>query len=163
MSRLRRPMRFARLPLRVRLTIAFATVMAVLLASAGAILYGQFAHDLDADIDSSLQAQAVDVAALVEEGAKPGVVSTSGERLAQIYAGDGGVLGSTRHVGSTRLLTFDEARRAAARKVQVARRRVGDDDVRVRAVPVKQRGVVGLPAPAAARQVSAVAVGESLE
>src|SRR4051795_11010239 len=94
----RRLTRFARLPIRARLTIAFIAVMAIVLATAGAVLYGQFSHDLDSDIDGSLRAQAIDVAALVA-GRGPQAVHVSGQRLAQVYASDGRIL-ATNEAGA---------------------------------------------------------------
>src|SRR5439155_8144558 len=152
MARVRWPTLFARLPIRARLTIAFAIVMSALLTSAGVIVYGQFAHDLDADIASALDAQVVDIAALVEAGARPGVIETSGERLAQIYAADGRVLASTTRAAGERLLTDREARRAVHHRLVIGRRSVGGPDVRVHAAPVRRTG----------QATEAVAVAESL-
>ena len=76
--------RAERLPIRVRLTIAFAAVMAAVLAAAGVFLYSQFAADLDAQLDAALRAEATDLAALVEQGGA-GAVTVSGEPLAQVF------------------------------------------------------------------------------
>ena len=54
-----------RVPLRWRLTLAFAGVMAVLLAVTGAFLYVRLGNTLDEQIDQSLRARADDVAVLV--------------------------------------------------------------------------------------------------
>ena len=43
------------LPLRLRLTLAFALVMAVLLGATGLLVYDFFRSDLNNNIDSSLQ------------------------------------------------------------------------------------------------------------
>jgi two-component system, OmpR family, sensor kinase len=152
MARVRRPTLFARLPIRARLTIAFATVMAALLTSAGVIVYGQFSQDLDADIASALNAQVRDIAALVEAGASPNVILTSGERLAQIYAADGRVLASTTRLAGARLLSDRAARSALQHRLVIERLSVGGDDVRVHATPVRQNG----------QATQAVAVAESL-
>ena len=137
MARPRWLTRYARLPIRARLTIAFIAVMAIVLATAGVVLYGQFAHDLDADINSSLDAQAVDVAALVE-GRGPQAVHVSGQRLAQVYSADGRVLATTEAARGLRLLTVDQARAAAHGTLRIKRRTVASSNLRVRAVPARR-------------------------
>ena len=152
MARLRLPTHFARLPLRVRLTIAFAAVMTVVLGTAGVILYGQFASDLDADIDSALGSQAHDIAALVAAGRGASAVDSSGERFAQIYARDGAVLASTPRARGIRLLTTDQARRAARGELKAGDTAIAGVRARVRARAVRTPG-----------DPAAVAVAETLE
>ena len=53
-----------RLPIRWRLTLAFAGVMAILLAGLIAFLYFHFRSDLDYNIDQSLRARAQEIAGL---------------------------------------------------------------------------------------------------
>ncbi len=142
--------RFARLPIRARLTTAFIAVMAIVLAIAGVVLYTQFSHDLDADIDSSLDAQAIDVAALVA-GRGSDAVHVSGQRLAQVYASNGRILATTDAAAGIRLLTVEQARAAAHGDVRIKRRTVASSNLRVRAVPAR-RG-----------DDEAVAVAQSLE
>jgi signal transduction histidine kinase len=144
--------RFARLPIRIRLTIAFAVVMAVVLGAAGAILYVQFQRDLDGELDAALKAQATDIRALVEAGSGPGVVASSSERLAQIYAPDGRVLSSTPAAARLRLLTPAQVRQAARAPVRIDRISLSGKDARVRALPTRHRGLT-----------VAVAVGDFLE
>ena len=55
----------ARAPLRLRLTLAFAVVMAALLSAMGIFLYLRLGSALDRTIDQSLRSRADDVAALV--------------------------------------------------------------------------------------------------
>jgi signal transduction histidine kinase len=55
------------LSLRLRLTLAFALVMAVLLVGAGFYIYARVASDLDAGINRALNARVTDVAALVNQ------------------------------------------------------------------------------------------------
>src|SRR4051794_28300903 len=121
MTRPRWVARFARLPIRIRLTIAFAVVMAAVLGAAGVVLYAQFQRDLDGELDSGLKAQAADIGALVKAGNGPGVVASSRERLAQIYAPDGRVLSSTPAAARLRLLTRAQARQAARVPVRIER------------------------------------------
>jgi signal transduction histidine kinase len=134
----RRPLsRFLRLPIRARLTIAFATVMLVVLAGAGAFLYAQFRKDLDAQIGSALRSDDSDVTALVKVG-RLGAISTSGLGLAQVYDADGEILASSLKARNVRLLTRGEAKRASRRTEQIARRELTSEEVvRIRAVPVR--------------------------
>src|SRR6201991_3947219 len=46
-----------RLPIRVRVTLAFAGVMALVLAAAGLFIYLRLAHELDATINQGLRAR----------------------------------------------------------------------------------------------------------
>jgi two-component system, OmpR family, sensor kinase len=57
----------SRLPLRVRLTAAFAVAMAVVLILAGSFAYFRVRSDLDSGIDDSLDARAAAVSALVAQ------------------------------------------------------------------------------------------------
>ena len=56
-----------RVPIRVRLTLAFAGVMAVVLGATGLFLYLRFATALDETIDEGLQTRLADVRALVRQ------------------------------------------------------------------------------------------------
>jgi two-component system, OmpR family, sensor kinase len=145
--------RFARLPIRIRLTIAFAAAMAAVLAAAGVITFEQFEGDLDGEIDTALKAQAADIAALVGAGRSPEVVASSRERLAQIYAPDGRVVASTPAAASLRLLTRAQVRRAARAPLRVARLRLPGGDARVRALPARHPS----------GKTATVAVGDFLE
>jgi two-component system OmpR family sensor kinase len=148
MARPRRLMRFARLPIRVRLTIAFAGVMAAVLGAAGVFLYEQYVSDLDAQIDAALHVQADGVEALVDAGGT-GAVASSGAPLVQLYAADGRLLASTRDADGGRLLTVAEAARAAQAPIVIDRRTLASETARVRAVPAPRRQL-------------AIAVGTSL-
>jgi two-component system OmpR family sensor kinase len=153
MDRPRWGARFALLPIRIRLTIAFGVAMAAVLGAAGAILYAQFQGDLDAELDAALRAQAADIGALVEAGRGPGVVALSRERLAQIYAHDGRVLASTPAAARLRLLTRAQVRQAARAPVRIERLKLPGADARVHALPARHPS--GMTA--------AVAVGDFLE
>jgi two-component system, OmpR family, sensor kinase len=125
----------ARLPLRTRLTIASATVMTTVFATAGLFLYGQFKHDLDAELGDALRAQAIDIAALVEAGHGRDVVTTSGERYAQIYETDGRIIATTSAASTLRLLDSRQLRDAARRPLAIDRIRRNGIDLRVQARP----------------------------
>lgn len=143
----------ARLPIRLRLTIAFVGVIAVMLAATGAFLYVRFDRDLEDTIDSGLSARVSDVVALArEERAAKDLLADSGERYAQIYAADGRVLASTRSLRRNRLLSGGDVR-AARSDPLVANRRLPGEGGRIRAAPATIRG--GRPV--------VVAVGEALD
>ena len=106
-----------RLPLRARLTLAFATVMAVLLAVVGVYLYARLQGTLDEQLDHTLRARADEVAALV---GRTDLKLSGGPRLgdpeesfAQVLSADGAVRDATTpSLGAQPLLTPDQLARA---------------------------------------------------
>jgi heavy metal sensor kinase len=149
---LRRPA-FRRLPIRLRLTIAFAGVLTVVLGASGVVLYTEFERDLDEVIDRDLNARAADMAALVSRAGDPQrALEESGERLAQIYRPGGRLLASTAAFSGTRALSVPQARQAARQAVQIDRVETPIGAARLRAVPAS----VGIEGPVA------IAVGEPL-
>src|SRR4051812_47344798 len=122
------------LSLRLRLTIAFAGVMAAMLAAAGVFLYVQFRRDLQSTIDAGLRARTGDiVATAADETDADQLLRESDERLAQPYAVDGRLLASSTGVRGARLLTPAQARRAARTPLTVARRALPGGSARIRA------------------------------
>ena len=104
----------SRVPLRVRLALAFALAMAVLLALVGSLLYVRLGDSLQEQVDDSLETMVLSSAALV--GASGGDLSN-----AQFSAEEGFVqlLGPGRRVQTippfeARLITEDEERRASS-------------------------------------------------
>ena len=74
---------FRRLPIRLRLTVAFAGVLTSVLAVGGLLLFTQFRGDFDNVIDESLGTRAADAAALVATSgphAAPNSAGTSSRR-----------------------------------------------------------------------------------
>jgi two-component system OmpR family sensor kinase len=146
---------WARVPLRIKLTLAFAGVMAVLLAAASVTLSLLSARNLDRAIDAGLAARAGDAAAIVGDDPRPGRLARSGEELAQVIGGDGRVLDTTPDAGGTPLLNPEELERARAGGLVTDRPERGggpEEGFRLlaRAVPEAGDGAV-------------VVVGESLE
>jgi two-component system OmpR family sensor kinase len=142
-----------RLPIRLRLTIAFAGVLAAVLGAAGVVLYTELAQDLDDTIDAELRHRTVDFVALVgDERVAAEALAEGGEPLTQLYDPSGRLIASTRQLAATRLLNVPEVRRAAREPVMVERRPTQSGDVRVLA----QR------APTAADREVVAAVGNSL-
>jgi two-component system, OmpR family, sensor kinase len=131
---------FRRLPIRLRLTIAFAGVLTVVLGASGWVLYTEFERDLNEVIDRDLSARAADMAALVSEGSDAqGALENSGERLAQIYRPGGVLIASTGEFSRTRALTERQVRGAARSPLQVDRTDTPVGSARLRAVPTNAR------------------------
>jgi two-component system, OmpR family, sensor kinase len=143
---------FRRLPIRIRLTIAFAGVLGALLLAGGIVLFAQFESYVDRGIDRDLNARTADAVALVSHGgASRAVLGSSGEPLAQLFDARGNVVASTRRLGQARLLTPAEARVAGAGGARRSRVNTPAGPARVVARPVNSAG----------RQLT-VAVAESL-
>jgi signal transduction histidine kinase len=125
---------WARIPLRVKLTLAFTGVMAVLLTGAGIGLSVLVARNLDRAIDAGLAARSGDAAALAASGRLAG----SGEAVAQVVDREGQVLDRTAGAGSAPLLTPGELRIAARRPLVVDRKEArGGESLRLYARPAR--------------------------
>src|SRR3954451_14337755 len=94
----------AGLPLRIKLTLAFTGVMAVLLAAAGIALSLLVAANLDSTIDDGLAARARDAAAVVGTGG----LASPGEPFAQVLGVDGRRLDAPTGAGHRPLLKEHE-------------------------------------------------------
>jgi signal transduction histidine kinase len=145
--------RFAHLPLRVRLTLVFTGVMALVLAAGGFAIYALFAADLDRTLEDGLRARAGDAAALLRRGAT-GALQESGEPFAQVLGARGAVLDTTTRVGGTPLLNRAEVAEALRGEHLTERGRVPGTPAPVR--------LLARPARAAGQPV-VVVIGESLE
>ena len=64
-----------RLPIRLKLTLAFAVVMALALSATGLFIYLRLGNDLDATLNQGLRSRAADVQALVRQAFKPEFVN----------------------------------------------------------------------------------------
>jgi two-component system, OmpR family, sensor kinase len=100
------------LPIRLRLTLAFALAMAAVLAALGAFLYVRLASSLEEAIDEGLEARAAETVALVERGDSRLVAnSTQGdqdERFAQLLDSDGAIVAATPAIDRRPLLMAEE-------------------------------------------------------
>jgi two-component system, OmpR family, sensor kinase len=136
-----------RLSLRLRLTLAFALVMALVLGVTGLFVYRFFRSDLNTSIDNSLRSRSEAVAALVRDADGPSDVSLRGvagdpDDFAQVLMPDGAPIASTPEIGRRRLLGSGTLRRALAGPVVVEHAQVPalDGRLRMRVVPVKIPG-----------------------
>ncbi len=109
----------SRLPIRLKVTLAFAVAMALVLAALGLFLYLRQEAQLDHSIDNGLRSRAGEVAALAE-AAEPGLESTratglieSDESFAQILSLRGRVIDSTPQLRGQPVLEPSEIARTA--------------------------------------------------
>jgi heavy metal sensor kinase len=135
---MRRGPTFRRLPIRVRLTIAFAGVLTVVLAAGGVVLFTEFERDLDGVINQDLDSRAADVSALLSGSSNPReTLAESGEGVAQVYTVDGRLLASTHRVRRERVLSGAATRRAARSRLRLERDETAVGDVRIQAAPAR--------------------------
>jgi signal transduction histidine kinase len=138
----------SRLPIRTRLTLAFALAMAIVLAATGLFLYVRLGSALDRTIDQGLKARAADVAALVGQAdtglREAGSLRGPDKGFAQVVGPRGAVVDSTPGLADRPMLSGNQLERAR-RSQGFFERTVGDEHVRLLAVPViaqEQRLVV---------------------
>ena len=105
----------SRLPIRARLTAAFALAMVLVLAATATFVYGQVKSDLDESVDHGLRSRADDVAALVRQSGGEVDLLAGGARLAdpeesfaQVLTPSGRVVDATSTAAAP-ALTPDEA------------------------------------------------------
>jgi two-component system OmpR family sensor kinase len=101
-----------RLPIRLRLTLAFALAMAVVLAGMGTFLYERVGDSLLASVDATLSSQADEAAIDVRRGDLRDLDVTGGTTLAQVFDSRGRVLHSVPR-GLATLLPRADLREAA--------------------------------------------------
>src|SRR5215208_1127131 len=136
--------RLARLPVRVRVTAAFAIVMALVLGATGLFLYLRLEAELDESLAAGLRSRAGDVAALVEQS-DSGLARSAGsslveqgENIAQILDASGAIVDTTPAVRGLPLLTRAQLASARHGAITVDRPLPLEEDERVRllATPV---------------------------
>jgi two-component system, OmpR family, sensor kinase len=133
----------------MRLTLAFAAAMAVLLAVLGFLLYTLMASSLDRGVERNLRGRADDVEALSQAG---GIGLPQGVTFAQVLDADGKIVYTTAEFGKP-LVGRADIERAQNGRFLVDRHVPGTDELtRLLVVPVDLNGL---------RRV--VVVGESLE
>ena len=101
----------SRIPIRVRLTLAFTLAMALVLAAMSFVVYDRVDHALVASIDQSLRSQTIDVAHL--DRGRLDLDSAAGGGIAQVIRPDGSVAASDPP-GLPLLLDPGDQRRVAA-------------------------------------------------
>ena len=139
----------SRLPIRARLTAAFALALVLVLVAAGLFVYLRLSADLDESVDAGLTSRAAAVAA--SRLASAGAPGEPEEGFAQLLDADGTVLDATAGERAATLTAAELERALAGGTVRVERELPGiEGTARVLAVPA-----TGTPAVAA--------VGQSLD
>jgi signal transduction histidine kinase len=126
----------SRLPVRLRLTIAFTAVMALVLTAVGLFVYSRVGSDLDEALDQSLRTRADDIASIANRSflrsPDQDRLVESDESLTQIIARDGTVDYSSEGIGDVPLLDSRERARAGRGPLFADRDSVADFDESVR-------------------------------
>jgi two-component system, OmpR family, sensor kinase len=105
----------SRIPIRLRVTLAFALVSAIVLAALGWFVYSRFDSELSEQIDQSLRTHGDDIASLVAGGdlAQNARLLGREESFAQVLTPDGRVYATTPQLGANPQITPAEAAQAA--------------------------------------------------
>jgi two-component system, OmpR family, sensor kinase len=135
----------SRLPIRLRVTLVFTAVMALVLAATGVFLYVRLGSDLNDTINEGLRSRAADVAALIKEadsGLSEGRLADRAESFAEILDSRGRVFDSTPQVDGHVLLTREGLQRAQHGAVFFDRGPLPgiQDESRLLALPVRAQG-----------------------
>jgi heavy metal sensor kinase len=138
----------SRIPIRLRVAAAFAIAMAVVLAASGWYLYTSLGDHLSNALDRELRVRADDLTAVVSDSDASLTSATNvpfverGESYAELVAGDGAVVQSTRPLRGTPVLTGADLRRAFRGSIMGTRASVPglDEPSRYLAVPVARQG-----------------------
>ena len=133
-----------RIPIRIRVTLAFAAVMALVLGAVGLFLYFRLEAQLDHSIDQGLRSRAEDVSALVRasgpglRGTNRGALIETDESFAQVLTANGRVIDSTRQLRGERALPGADLGQVLSAPVFVERSQLPGVDGRARllATPV---------------------------
>ena len=138
----------SRLPIRARLTLAFALAVTLVFAGTGLFLYLRLGAELDQTLDTGLRSRAADLVALITEGSVelektevPGLAASS-LSLTQVLASDGGIDDATRAIRDRPLLTPAQAAQAHAGPIVFDRKSPlpTGEPIRVVAAPATEEG-----------------------
>ncbi len=114
-----------RLPIRLKLTLGFSGVMALMLTTIGAFLYLHFVAGLDASVNQALRARATQITSLIRSPRQVPVkkvpLGNSTQSFAQILSPNGQVLNATAGLEQP-LLRSAEIKRAEAAPALIERR-----------------------------------------
>jgi two-component system, OmpR family, sensor kinase len=138
----------SRLPIRLRLTLAFTFVMALVLAATGLFLYVRLGNELDASLNAGLRSRADAVTALVQQagsGLRNGGRSSLAppdENYAQVVDENDAVIDSTAGLNEVPVLDPGQLERARLGTIvlDLGPPPNGDDPARVLATPVDAQG-----------------------
>ncbi|MCW3021160.1 MAG: hypothetical protein JWR30_482 [Conexibacter sp.] len=144
----RAPAFFSSLPVRVRVTLAFAAAMSVLLVAAGLLLYVELGRTLNATVDRGLRSRAGDIATLAQQvdsgfaESRRSRLTEQGESFAQLVDSHDRVVDAPPALRGKPLLTPGQLRGARRHTIYVERATpFGETDrVRLLATPVTAQG-----------------------
>jgi signal transduction histidine kinase len=119
---------------RLRVTLAFTAVMALVVVAMGLFLYLRLGAELDAGLARTLQTRSADVTALLARSGR--LAASDRDAVAQVLDPSGRVTDTTSEAGRRPWLTPAETRQALRGPLTVERRR-GDDHLRLRAGPAR--------------------------
>jgi two-component system OmpR family sensor kinase len=138
----------SRLPIRWKLTLAFAFGLAVVLTAVGVFLHVQLSANVDAAIEGDLRMRADQLRELVIRSPISALPTNSGglepdETIAQVLDPAGGVVAASSHA-NVRLLTPEQLQVAATHELFVDRPgdAMLDESLRIFAMPANARGEV---------------------
>ncbi len=147
-----------RLPIRWKLTLAFALGLTVVLTAVGVFLHAQLSANVDAGVERDLRSRADQLRQLVIRSPVSALPTNSenlepDEKIAHILAPAGGVVAASSHA-DIRLLTPEQLRAAATKELFVDRPgdAMLDESLRIFAMPIQARG-----------ETFIVVVGDSLD
>jgi two-component system, OmpR family, sensor kinase len=137
-----------RLPIRLRVSAAFAVAMAAVLVLSGSILYFRVGSHLSSALDRQLRLRANDLAVLVSQPGRPLAAEhrsrfvESGETYAQVLDRSGHVVDGTAPLGRASVLSTAELQRALESAIYTNRGSVPglDEPSRIFATHVTRRG-----------------------
>jgi heavy metal sensor kinase len=138
----------SRMPIRVRVTVAFAVAMAAVLAGSGWFLYARLNSHLALALDRELQLRSQDLATLVRQpnaslaGDGTGRFIERGESYSELIDRGGRVVSATPPLGATLLLDATQLHSARRRTIYVDRSATPglDEPSRLLAAPVTRAG-----------------------
>ncbi len=136
----------SRLPIRLKLTLAFALAVILVFAGTGLFLHLRLGADLDESIDAGLRSRAADLVALITEGsvelektAVPGLAAES-QSFTQVLESDGTISDATQAIKDTPLLSAAQVDRANSGPIIFDRANPLDpaEPIRVVAAPARE-------------------------
>jgi two-component system, OmpR family, sensor kinase len=136
----------SRLPIRWKLTLAFALGLAVVLTAFGVFLHAQLSANVDAAVERDLRMRADQLRELVIRSPISALPTSSGglepdETIAQILDPAGGVVAASSHA-DVRLLSPEQLKMATTKELFLDRPgdAMLDESLRILAMPVEARG-----------------------
>jgi two-component system OmpR family sensor kinase len=140
----------SRLPVRLRVTLIFTAVMAVVLAGTGLFLYSRLESELDQSIDKELHSQASQLTSLLRvadagigESARRFLRNSRGEHAAQVLTASGRIFDPAHQPDHHQILDPAQAREADRAPIVIVKTGVpglGSEEARVLAKPIRFEG-----------------------